>query len=80
MTKQVQLSDEAYARLKRAKRPGDSFSDVILRAFPDGSLAELAMLGRTDEEMDEHLRLIREARRDDERSAKLDRWRAGDDA
>lgn len=31
MVRQVQLSDEAYARLAALKRGGDSFSDVVLR-------------------------------------------------
>jgi predicted CopG family antitoxin len=31
MTKVVQLSDEAYARLRSRKRPGESFSAVVLR-------------------------------------------------
>lgn len=31
MTKTISLSDEAYEDLKRAKRPGESFSDVARR-------------------------------------------------
>lgn len=31
MTKQVALADATYARLKRAKRPGESFSQAIER-------------------------------------------------
>ncbi|BAJ50416.1 hypothetical protein CSUB_C0556 [Candidatus Caldarchaeum subterraneum] len=31
MTKVISLSDEAYAALKRIKREGESFSDVVLR-------------------------------------------------
>ncbi|MBO3755272.1 MAG: antitoxin VapB family protein [Candidatus Brockarchaeota archaeon] len=31
MTKVISLSDEAYKRLKKAKRGKESFSDVILR-------------------------------------------------
>ncbi|MDJ0270636.1 MAG: antitoxin VapB family protein [Aigarchaeota archaeon] len=31
MTKVISLSDEAYTALKRIKREGESFSDVILR-------------------------------------------------
>lgn len=45
MTKLVQLSDEAYRRLKTAKRPGESFSDVVVRRFPAGDLAELLRRG-----------------------------------
>ena len=35
VTKQVQLSEAAYDRLKAAKRKGESFSDVVLRAVPE---------------------------------------------
>ncbi len=31
MTKVISLSDEAYRALKRLKREGESFSDVVLR-------------------------------------------------
>ncbi|HLE97839.1 MAG TPA: antitoxin VapB family protein [Candidatus Thermoplasmatota archaeon] len=31
MARQVQLADEAYARLSALKRDGESFSDVVLR-------------------------------------------------
>jgi predicted CopG family antitoxin len=40
MVKQVSLSDEAYERLKKAKKDSESFSDVVLRAVknPRGDL------------------------------------------
>jgi predicted CopG family antitoxin len=45
-TTTISLKDEAYARLKEAKREGESFSDVVLRltASPttDEEIAELA--------------------------------------
>ena len=31
MTKVISLSDDAYARMKSWKRPGESFSDVVIR-------------------------------------------------
>jgi predicted CopG family antitoxin len=31
MTKIISLSNEAYQKLKNSKRPGESFSDVVLR-------------------------------------------------
>ena len=40
-TKTVSLSDAAYDALSRAKRPDESFSDVVLRHFPRASLMEL---------------------------------------
>ena len=33
--KSITLSVAAYERLKKAKQPGDSFSDVVLRAVPE---------------------------------------------
>ncbi len=44
MTKVVQLADDAYEALARQKRPGDSFSDVVRRAFPRRPLTDLALL------------------------------------
>lgn len=41
MTKVVQLSDEAYGRLRNIKRPGESFSDVVLRLAVRGDLRRL---------------------------------------
>jgi hypothetical protein len=39
-TKTISLRDEAYERLRRARRkPGESFSDVVMRAvWPDAPL------------------------------------------
>jgi predicted CopG family antitoxin len=39
--KTVSLSDEAYARLKSRKRPGESFSDVVNRLTSRRRLSEL---------------------------------------
>jgi predicted CopG family antitoxin len=44
MTKVVQLSDDAYEALLRQKQPGESFSDVVRRAFPRRPLTDLALL------------------------------------
>ena len=40
MVRQVSLSEEAYRKLKRAKKDSESFSDVILRTVksPSGDL------------------------------------------
>ena len=40
-SKTISLSDAAYAALARAKRPDESFSDVVLRHFPRRSLLDL---------------------------------------
>lgn len=42
MPKVVQLSGEAYERLRMAKKTGESFSDVVLRLLPRGDLRRLA--------------------------------------
>jgi len=31
----IKISTKAHARLRKLKEPGDSFSDVILRTFPE---------------------------------------------
>jgi len=45
-TKTISLRDEAYERLRRARRrPGESFSDVVMRAeWPDAPLTAGAYL------------------------------------
>ncbi len=40
--KTISVSDEAYARLKAMKKPGESFSDVINRLTSRKRLSELA--------------------------------------
>lgn len=41
MPRVVQLSDEAYGRLRNLKRPDESFSDVVLRLTGRGDLRRL---------------------------------------
>lgn len=53
MTKVVQLSDDAYRHLTNAKRPGESYSDAVLRVLGGGDLRELAGL-RSAETIAEH--------------------------
>lgn len=65
MTKMVQLSDEAYRRLKARKRKGESFSDVVLRLTPRASLLDLAKFRRSDEEIEAHLAFLKEMRKRD---------------
>lgn len=45
-SKTISLSAAAYEALARAKRPDESFSDVVLRHFPRTSLMELYGLMR----------------------------------
>lgn len=59
MTKPVQLSDAAYRVLTNAKRPGESYSDVVLRVLGGRGLTELAGL-RADDEIDRHVRALAE--------------------
>jgi predicted CopG family antitoxin len=70
MPKVVQLSAEAYDRFRMAKRPGESFSDVVLRLLPKGDLRELANLGLTPKqqrEADEIRRAIQAVDREEAR-------------
>ncbi|MDX2207412.1 MAG: antitoxin VapB family protein [Gemmatimonadales bacterium] len=50
-TKTISLRDEAYQRLRQARlRPGESFSDVVLRAvWPDAPLTAGEYLDRVRE-------------------------------
>lgn len=62
MTQMVQLSDDAYRRLTNAQRPGESYSDTVLRLLGGGDLTDLQAL-REAREIDDALDQIREADR-----------------
>jgi len=51
MVRQVSLSDEAYERLKKAKKGSESFSDVVLRTVrsPSGDLNRFFGAWKDDE-------------------------------
>lgn len=64
MTKQVALSDEAYAELRREKKPEESFSQAVLRLLRSARLARkdpMAFVGqprRFTMTMQEHLDMV----------------------
>ncbi len=52
MTKVISLSNEAYQKLKKSKKPGESFSDVVLRIVAEKkkkSLLEFAGTWKGDD-------------------------------
>jgi predicted CopG family antitoxin len=52
MTKVISLSEKAYETLKKMKKPGESFSDVVLRVSekePKKSLLEFAGTWKGDD-------------------------------
>jgi len=55
-SKTISVSDDAYARLKSRKKPGESFSDTINRLTERKRLSEIA--GILD---DEDIKVIKEA-------------------
>ena len=61
--KTITISIEAYEALLKLKRPGESFSDVILKLAKKRSLLDLAGVWRdvSDEELEKVLKEIREA-------------------
>lgn len=75
-TKTVNLSEDAYERLKALKREGESFSDVVNRLT--GKHALLDLVGILDEgearELRDHVEEARERMRADleERTDRLD--------
>lgn len=48
-TKTLTITEDAYNRLARIKGPGESFSDVINRITPKGSVRELIELFSKEE-------------------------------
>lgn len=48
-TKTITITEDAYDALKRAKQPGESFSDVIRRKFGGSSIRALAGLLTSEE-------------------------------
>lgn len=54
-TKTISLAEDAYERLKRAKREGESFSDVVRRLTSGVALAEFhgALSEDTADELEE---------------------------
>ena len=63
-TRNIRVDDDAYERLVRRKREGESFSDVIKREFSERSLSEVAGI-LSDAEADEFERAIADARERD---------------
>jgi hypothetical protein len=78
-TKTISLRVEAYERLRRARRePGESFSDVVMRAvWPDAPLTAGALLALVRERgpvyRAEELDAIEAAKRED--APPVDKWR-----
>ena len=47
-SKTIRLDEEAYTRLERRKREGESFSDVVKRLAGEQSLSEVAGIWKDD--------------------------------
>lgn len=62
-TKTISLAEDAYERLKRHKRKGESFSDVVRRLTDDVQLA--SYFGRLDDDTAAELERVIESRRGD---------------
>lgn len=65
----VSLSEDAYQRLARLRRPGESFSDVVRRIVPRRSLLELTKI-MTRAEAEALAKAIEANRRDRMRARK----------
>ncbi|MEK6985024.1 MAG: antitoxin VapB family protein [Candidatus Thermoplasmatota archaeon] len=67
MTRQVALAESTYARLRRSRHPGESFSKAIDRLL-DGAkdpMGFVKRLPKADLTPEEHLRMIEEDRNSD---------------
>lgn len=54
-SKTISLEDSAYAKLKAAKRPGESFSEVIKRVLGEGEPSLLDLRRLLDKEAADQL-------------------------
>lgn len=70
-TKTISLAEDAYERLKRAKREGESFSDVVRRLTPGVELADFH--GALAEDTADELETIIADRRADHAERRTDR-------
>jgi predicted CopG family antitoxin len=71
MPKPVMLSDEAYRVLRDAKRPGESFSDVVLRKFPKGDPARILAAVKEIKPDLEFSKSIKEARKEMRKNVRM---------
>lgn len=69
-TKTISVTLEAYKRLKREKREGESFSNVIIRLTEEGE-GDLMEFAGAWEDAEDIERAIAEGRRDFDKSAIL---------
>ncbi|MFB6087992.1 MAG: antitoxin VapB family protein [Haloarculaceae archaeon] len=70
-TKTISLADDAYEKLKRRKREGESFSDVVRRLAGGVALSEYH--GVLDEETADELASVVERRREERSATHRDR-------
>jgi predicted CopG family antitoxin len=64
--KTISLEDSAYAKLRTAKRPGESFSEVVLRLLDEEEPSFLDFRGLLDEETATRLaEIVARMRRED---------------
>ncbi len=59
-TKTISLSEEAYDRLKRRKREGESFNDVVNRLAGERPLLDIVGTGRRDDGVEAAIEETRE--------------------
>lgn len=58
-TKTISLSEDAYEDLKKMKRKGESFSDVVRKLTNEKSLLDIAAIWE-DKELERNIRKTRE--------------------
>ena len=73
MVRQVSLSNEAYERLKKAKKGSESFSDVVLRTVksPSGDLNRFFGAWKDEEYAKIETRILKDRKRSSSRNVSL---------
>lgn len=71
----ITISDEAYATLKKRKKEGESFTDVILREFAEGNADRILSVVMSSDFPDKELaENVKQASEEHRKTFKMRQW------